>query len=269
MKQHITQFLARNRNRRWVQRIDRLLVAAHKGYENLNYDLSTNGELSTIKKLAKMGATTVFDVGANEGDWTDLAVQAFPQAKIHSFEIVPQTFSHIHSRFGGHANVALNNIGLSDNEGTTSIYFSPDRNFLATCVPGFSEEFHQYKPEPQTVSVTSGDLYCSRNGIKKIDFLKVDVEGFEPQVLRGFKNMLSERRIEVIQFEYGYINIDTHFLLKDFYDYLTPFGMTLGKIYPDRVDFRPYRHVDEDFYGPNYLAVRSDRKDLIELLGKP
>lgn len=236
----------------------------------MNYDIRTNGELCAITKVAKAGRiTSVFDVGANRGDWTALAAKAFPDAKIHLFEIVHETFGYLQKRFGNSENLLLNDVGLSDTEGTLNVYFSPERHALATCVAGFSEVFHKYRPKARPVSVTTGDRYCAAKGVETIDFLKVDVEGFEPQVLRGFNGMLDRGRIAVIQFEYGYINIDTHFLLKDFYDYLSQFNMTIGKIYPDYVDFRPYRHVDEDFHGPNYLAVRSDRHDFLQVLGSP
>jgi len=69
--------------------------------------------------------------------------------------------------------------------------------------------------------------------------------------------MLKNGQIKIIQFEYGMININTHFLLKDFYDYLEAFDMKIGKIYPSYVDLREYRHIDENFYGPNYLAILS------------
>ena len=59
----------------------------------------------------------------------------------------------------------------------------------------------------------------------------------------------------MIQFEYGYVNIVAKFLLYDFYKLLEGYGMKIGKIYPDFVDFRDYRYQDEDFIGPNYLAV--------------
>ena len=40
----------------------------------------------------------------------------------------------------------------------------------------------------------------------------------------------------------------------------------VGKIFPSYVDFREYELKDEDFQGPNYLAVRAARADLIALL---
>ena len=220
----IAKFFARNRDNRWVGRVDRRLLIVHEGYENLNYDMRMNGELRVLTKLAKTGSVTVvFDVGANRGDWTDLAKKTIPGIQIHAFEIIPETFGHLQKRFGNATNILINDIGLSDTEGSLSAYFSSERHEIATCVAAFSEGFHQYQPEVRSVSVTTGDRYCLAKGIEAIDFLKIDVEGFEPQVLRGFNTMLNSRQIEVIQFEYGYINIVTLFLLKDFYDFFSGF----------------------------------------------
>jgi hypothetical protein len=57
----------------------------------------------------------------------------------------------------------------------------------------------------------------------------------------------------------------THFV-KDAYELLEAKGYTVGKLYPDHVDFRAYKLKDEDFLGPNYVAVRSARTDLVEAL---
>jgi hypothetical protein len=51
--------------------------------------------------------------------------------------------------------------------------------------------------------------------------------------------------------------------LIDFYKLLAPLGYTLGKLTPDGVDFKTYGLLDEDFKGPNYLAVLTTRPDII------
>ena len=70
----------------------------------------------------------------------------------------------------------------------------------------------------------------------------------------------------IAQVEYGGVNLRTRFLLADMYDFFKPRGFAFGKIYPDYVDFREMRTRDEDFRGPNYLAVLEARPDLIEIL---
>src|SRR5439155_19181087 len=105
-------------------------------------------------------------------------------------------------------------------------------------------------------------------GIREVDFLKLDVEGAEHLVLQGLENHLRDRRVRFVQFEYGRVNILTHFLLRDFYQLFAAYGYVVGKIYPDYVDVREYDLSDEDFLGPNYLACRAGDAALGRLHGQ-
>jgi Methyltransferase FkbM domain len=104
--------------------------------------------------------------------------------------------------------------------------------------------------------VMRGDDFLTREGIRQVDFLKLDVEGAEHLALQGLEAALRQQRIRLVQFEYGRVNVLTHFLLRDFYQLFSQYGYAVGKIYPDYVDFRDYDLIDEDFLGPNYLACR-------------
>ena len=61
-------------------------------------------------------------------------------------------------------------------------------------------------------------------------------------------------------------SIYTKDLLRDFYEYLGDFSYVLGKVYPRYVDLRPYSAFDEDFLGPNYLAVGRDDTEVQRML---
>lgn len=52
------------------------------------------------------------------------------------------------------------------------------------------------------------------------------------------------------------------------YRYLNEKGFLIGKIYPRCVIFSDYHPRMENFYGSNYIAVRSEQKELIEALQK-
>jgi hypothetical protein len=112
----------------------------------------------------------------------------------------------------------------------------------------------------------TGDAYCEAREIARIDLLKIDTEGSELLVLEGLNGMLSRERIDVIQFEYSRINVLSKYLLKDFYGLLDESRYAIGKLFPDHVAFKRYELVDETFMGPNYVAVRRGRPDLIGLL---
>jgi FkbM family methyltransferase len=259
--------LANHRRNVLVRKLDYYMVELHRAYENSNYDFRENGEQDVLEAIRNhLTVRTAFDVGANIGEWTNLASDIFLNARIFSFEIIENTYRDLVARCGGKANVLLNNVGLSDRPGEIEMYCARGASVLATTVKDIIESFHGLQTDHSRCGVTSGDLFCAENRIDTIDFLKIDVEGMEDRVLMGFSGLLGAGAIKIIQFEYGYINVVTKFLLKDFYDFLRPRDMVIGKIYPSYVEFRDYKLEHEDFIGPNFLAVHSSLTNVIEAL---
>jgi hypothetical protein len=80
--------------------------------------------------------------------------------------------------------------------------------------------------------------------------------------------MFTRRAIELAQFEYGRVSIVNGFLLKDFHAFFRERGYSVGKIFPNYVDFRDYNLADEDFIGPNYLACRKDNTAYLEVFAR-
>jgi FkbM family methyltransferase len=231
---------------------------------NCSYDLELNGERRVLEVLGRFSPNCIFDVGANVGTWTQLAHGAAPTAEIHCFEIVPDTAGTLQQAVGGLRGVTVNAIGVGDRPGSVTVHHYPERPIWSGIEPLDRSSFRM---ELRECSLTTGDIYCGERGIDQIDLLKVDVEGAEPIVLKGFSRMLDEARVAAVQFEYGFGNIRSHFLLSDFYDFFESAGFAVGKIFPDAVEFRAYDiYRDEDFLGPNYLAVRRDRRELIDAL---
>ena len=227
------------------------------------YNCHDNGEDWLLNRLAAFRPSTIFDIGANVGDWSELAHQAIPNAQIHSFEIIEGTYAELQERLSNRTGVQLNNFGLSDKSGTITMRLFDSSNGLASHVA-----FPHGSYREAVCSVRRGDEYMRDNGIERVDFLKIDVEGAEHLVLNGFGKAIDSGQIDVIQFEYGKVNILTHFLLRDFYEFLEARGYSVGKLFPYHVDFRAYRFEDEDFSGPNYVAVRKARSDIIDVLRK-
>jgi FkbM family methyltransferase len=249
-------------------RLSRLLAGQCRRYlecyENArNYDMKHNGEHFVLEALSDQKPHCILDVGANVGEWALMAHEIFPDARIHCFEIVPATAKELARRTQGAAAIIVNDVGLADHAGQVAVRCFPEYSTLASivAVP------HRLTSHLDTGTVITGDEYLCGHSIAHVDFLKIDVEAAEGLVLRGFEGALNEQRIDIIQFEYGTGSIVTKFMLRDFYLYLEPKGYTIGKIYPNYVEFREYEFEHEDFYGPNYLAVRSGRPDLLELLG--
>lgn len=236
-------------------------------YEGFSYDFEKNGEKYLLEKLGSSNIKTIFDVGANVGDWTGVALQKFPFANIHSFEISKKTFQVLNNRHRRNERVILNNFGLScENEEIE--YKDYGEN---SCVNSLimDADFHDKSIKPTFVkaAVETGDSYCKRNFIGEIDILKIDVEGAEHLVLGGFSEMLEGGLIKLIQFEYGYTHGDAKFLIKDFYKLLESYGYILGPLKPTGVMFMDFEYALNDFNsGPNYVAIHKREKEMINKL---
>lgn len=205
--------------------------------------------------------STIYDVGSNIGEWTRMARRLHPTADIHTFEIMSKTYRQLLSNISIDEKIYPNGFGLSNEYGKIAMKYSPGYSAVSTQIMNLrlDDSYIQHG------LVVTGDDYTESRDIQQIDFLKIDVEGAEEQVLKGFQKCLEQRRIKVIQFEYGLISILTKWLLKDAYEYLTPYGFKLGRLTDGRVEFHEYRLFDETFNGPDYVAVHQD-SGLIELL---
>jgi len=134
----------------------------------------------------------IFDVGAHEGKFTEFVLQLLPNAKCYMFE--PNIELAI--KIGARA------LAISDHNGFVPFYIPPKKNDELSSLYK-REVFDETGYEEIEVGCTSIDSFCSVNHISEIDYLKVDVEGAELDVLNGCKEMMASRDIKFIQLEYG------------------------------------------------------------------
>lgn len=226
-------------------------------YDNLNYDQKTNGESRVLQKLSAFGFKTVIDVGANIGDWC-LPAADILKAQVHALEPLPPIYRELLTKIGS-SSVKAYNIGLSDVNEETEFFYYPGNSFFSGALGG-----HGLKHEKHRVVIRTGESFLKDNRIGKVDFLKIDVEGLESRVLAGFGSSL--REIDVVQFEYN--DLGAHHLF-DFNRYFDPDVFAVGKIFPRFVDFNIKPLRERNFIGPNVIAVRKDRRDIIEALARP
>ena len=232
-------------------------------YENRNHDTQSNGEEWLLQKISETNPKVIFDVGANTGKYCLLAKKHNPATQVICFEPVKSTFSTLTSIVGSLPNVSLVNSGLFDENKKLTINIYPSHTHASL----FDLKAIPYESVgKEEIDLISGDDYIKANKVEFIDILKLDVEGAELNAIKGCKNALAQKEVRLIQFEYGYINITTKNLLIDYYEYLSQFGYIVGKLYPKKVEFREYKQKDEDFIGPNMIAIRRDDTELIKLL---
>ncbi|RYZ00072.1 MAG: FkbM family methyltransferase [Chitinophagaceae bacterium] len=137
---------------------------------------------------------TVFDVGANVGN----RVQAFLEcgARVVAVEPQPSCVQILKSKFGN--GITIENVGLSEQPGELEMHLSTDSTvstFSTDYIKNTKDRF-KYSEWTDTIKVpvTTLDALLSKYGTPK--FCKIDVEGFELQVLKGLHQPIPYMSIE-------------------------------------------------------------------------
>lgn len=194
---------------------------------------------------------TIFDVGANMGEWTRMTRSFHPDAEIHMFEIVPETYHKMLNNIEIDSKMIPNSFGLLDKSGPVPMKHKTTYDSLSTIVTDLRLD----DSIPITGLAFTGDEYVESRRIETIDYLKIDTEGAEGKVFKGFENTLKQGKVKMIQFEYSFVCVLTKWMLIDSYKFLEPLGFKLGRLHKDYIEFHEYTLLDENFKGPEYIAV--------------
>ena len=218
---------------------------------------SVSGETRIInERVPRNGTPVIFDVGANNGDWSAMVLKTNKFSKIHAFEPQPALAAQIAATY---PDIAVNNLAVGESSGQLDLYDYVDHpgSQHASLLKGVIDSIHGGTPRVTKVSVVTLDEYCREHGVDHIDFLKIDVEGFELAVLRGAKEMLARGKVEAIQFEFNEMNVTGRTFLQDFMNHLGN-AFIIYRILPHgllRLASGNHWH-NEQFAYQNLLAVR-------------
>jgi FkbM family methyltransferase len=157
----------------------------------------------------------VFDIGANIG-CTSLLFGALA-AQVDSFEPSPSTFEYLSANIAaaGLSTVRLHNFGLGKVDEELTLTFSP-----ANRSGGFVSNVTQAGPghTVENIRIRSGDGVLSRS---RVDFIKIDVEGFEKNVIEGLKDVIQRNQpIVVLELNHWCLNAFQRTSIPDFFDFL-------------------------------------------------
>lgn len=145
--------------------------------------------------------TCVFDIGANIGYYTFLAAALLEsRGVVYAFEPSPDVFqilSH-NAHLNELANVVLNQAALCAEDGTGRLFLpsteeGDSHQTNASLIEGFMSQQGAI-----SVKTLRFDTYCAKAGIKKVDLIKIDVEGVELQVLQGMGELLQSWLPDII-----------------------------------------------------------------------
>ena len=195
------------------------------------------------------------DVGANIGNWSAALFGQQPHAQIVALEPSGHAFKALEHRFGSDPRITLLNIAAGREASSGTLYADAPGSGLASLTQRDLSHHGLEFSHHESVKIAPLDSVCTEIGLRP-NVLKMDVEGHELDVLAGAQEILSH--VEVIQFEFGGSNVDTRTYIKDFYDFLSPFGYSMFRVTPRRVvPLVSYRESFEVFQTTNLLASRN------------
>jgi len=232
------------------------------GVKGMNYDrgqvLENSGEGWVLTYVASKlnGPLTIFDVGANKGQYASMVLKKLNDSfQLYSFEPQKSAFTAL-KNISSAAHFKPFNIGMGREKKQATLYNQIEGSVFASLVKTSHDHVAEELVKKETVELSAIDLFCSEHGIARIDLLKIDAEGYEIEVLAGAEKMIAAGNIPYIQFEFGVASIEARIFMKDFFKLLS--GYHIYRVLPrGLVKLDRYSEYLELFLTTNYLAIKN------------
>lgn len=163
-------------------------------------DVNETGEVWLREAVAPNSAYFI-DVGANVGEWLAeiVAQKAGSEFYAIAYEPSQSAFVKLSERFGGNGRIMLKNCAAADRDGQVEFFEEYDAGKGSSIVSQFASA-GGFK---RTVPMVRLDDEIAALGWERVDFLKIDAEGYDMRVMAGAKDLFEQQRIGAVQFEYN------------------------------------------------------------------
>ena len=230
-----------------------------KGFKHYGH-LYNSGEKNFIK-LIKDELSLSLDIGANVGEYTKLLLSK-TNSDVVSFEPLKGAFKKlekIKSQFN--SRLEIHNIALGSENTSKNLFYEHEESEKASLISNLEKLsiIKNKNKNKMKVEVKKLDNFKNYFTKKKIDFIKIDSEGFEFEILKGAKDILDIHKPKFIQIEFGWhhlIKNETLYRLSELIYFsdvfrVLPYGNKLLHVDPSRPENNIY-HLS------NYIFIRKD-----------
>ena len=176
--------------------------------------------------LAELGIKTILDIGANEGQFAEKISAILPEASLICFEPLPEPFEKLKNKFAGKPGFSCLEIALGEREGRQKIFrneYSPSSSIL-TMKSTHKEAFEFARKEfSEEISIRRLDSVAKQIKIEAPYLVKIDVQGYERQVIDGGIDII--RSASIIIIETSFVELyEKSPLFGNIYDKMTSLG---------------------------------------------
>ena len=212
-------------------------------------------EIGLLQSFLKNRPEIAIDIGGNVGSYTAELRRRNPHLEIHTFEPSVANIAKLSARFKDDELIKLVPLSVSDKAGSATLFSNEPGSGLSSLTKRRLDHFSIAFDATESIeTIRFEDYWKERLQIRQLDIVKIDVEGHELAVLKGFGEALNATRI--IQLEFGGCNIDTRTYFQDFWYLFKELEFDLYRVTPfgsERI--LQYAESDEFFSTTNYLAV--------------
>ncbi|HEX9950162.1 MAG TPA: FkbM family methyltransferase [Rubricoccaceae bacterium] len=154
-----------------------------------------------------LGIGCVVDIGANVGYFAKTMRAVLPEARIVAFEPIPSAFAALRAAFADDARVTVHNVALGRESGTST--FHVNRYSDSSSIRPMTDVHRAHFPftdgvqQQIEVRVEPLDHYADAIGTDVPTLVKVDVQGFEDEVLAGGHGVLARAALAIVEVSFA------------------------------------------------------------------
>lgn len=201
-----------------------------KFWEYIKYKI--NKRAYNLKKDAQRFAwlqeyqfRSIVDVGANEGQFAEKILAAFPSAEIYCFEPLPEVYTKLKSNLGSQPNAHFYNYAIGASNAEMNMQrneYSPSSSLLEMLDLHKDNFDFAIKSETAKIQMRTLDSFFAEPLAGSV-LLKIDVQGYEISVLQAGESVLQQAKAVIIETCF-YPLYKNQPLFEDIYRYLTSKG---------------------------------------------
>ncbi len=210
-------------------------------------------EINACLSLLRTKPNIFIDIGANKGLYTQGVLNEIGSIEAHVFEPSELNYKILKDKFSFSNKIKINKIALSNSTSKAKLFSDIPGSGLGSLTKRRLDHFDIEMDNEEEVDLIRFDEYWNKNSTI-IDYVKIDVEGHELDVLEGFGQLILKTKL--IQFEFGGCNIDTRTYFQDFWYFFRERNFIIYRITPR--GFLPipiYKEKYEFFQTTNYIAL--------------
>ena len=209
-----------------------------------NCNPKTNGEEKFFMNI-KNKINIIFDIGCR----SDSEFTIF-EGEVHYFDPVNEFIENLSKQPNKNRTSYFNNFGLGNEN--KELYYYPSYQSFYDRVNSCTKSDDSNKI---LLNIKKAKDYVIEKNIKNIDFIKIDTEGYEHNVLKGFEEYL--QNVKIIQFEYGGTFLDNNTKLIDVVNYLEKLGFHKFS-YLASYGVEPIKHLNDHYQYCNIVCVNKN-----------